>query len=177
MTTREIRRRCRDLVRTLDIPSPFDVQQFCAALAARRGRSIDLRPLAMPSGGPCGLFVSTAGCDYIFYEERTTGLHREHIIMHEIGHLLSDHGGEGVLTPTATELLLPHLDPALVSRVLNRTEYSVEEERTAETVASMILERANRWKPVSQWAAPAHGAEVRRRVGETFEPASDRRRP
>jgi hypothetical protein len=177
MSTRQIRRRCWELVRALDVPSPFDVQQFCAGLAASRGRPIDLRPMAMPPDSPCGVWVSTADRDYIFYEERTTGLHREHIIMHEIGHLLADHGNEAVLTLTESHLLLPHLDSAFVSRVLNRTDYSVDEERTAETVASMILERANRWKPVSEWDAPAHGAEVRRRLGETLEPPVDRRRP
>jgi len=177
MRTKEIHRHCRDLVRDLDVPFPFDVQQFCAGLAARRGRPIDLCPLPMPSGGPCGVWVSTPTRDYIFYEEATSGLHREHIIMHEIGHLLADHGSETTLTETVSRLLLPHLDPALVGRVLHRTAYSVDEERTAETVATMILERANRWKPVSQWVAPQHGAEVRRRVGESLEPPAVRRLP
>jgi hypothetical protein len=190
MSTREIRRRCQDLVRDLDVPDPFAIDRFCAGLAAKRGRPIELCPLPMPPDSPCGVWVSTARRDFIFYEEDTSLLHQEHIIMHEVGHLLTDHGGApaddevdvdhgsgDTATATAARILLPHLDPTLVDRVLNRTAYTAVDERMAETVASMILERANRWRPTPQWTAPAHGAEIRNRLGATFDPAVGRRRP
>ncbi len=41
--------------------------------------------------GACGLWLGTDNADYVFYEARTAPLHREHIILHEIGHVLCDH--------------------------------------------------------------------------------------
>jgi hypothetical protein len=163
MTAWSVRRRCRKIIRTLDIPVPFDVRVFCDRLAAARRRPIELRAMPMPPDSPSGLWVSTADRDYILHERDTTALHQEHIVMHELGHLLSDHAA-------ATGLLLPHLDPKLVGRVLHRTTYSLDDERMAETIASMILEQAHRWKPVSEWEAPRESAAIRHRVARTIEP-------
>jgi hypothetical protein len=131
--------------------------------------------MAMPAESACGVWISTTERDYVFFEARTTGLHQEHIIMHEVGHILGAHTNANQPTQTVSQALLPNLDPVLVRRVLNRTEYSAEEERAAETIASMILERANRWKPIPEWDAPASGAEMRRRVGATFETTVEQR--
>jgi hypothetical protein len=156
------------------MPDPFDVDELCARVAAGRGRRIELRAVAMPVGGPCGVWVSAAGRDFIFYEGNTSVLHQEHIKLHEIGHLLSDHQTTDVLGAQASRLLLPDLDPAVVNRVLRRTHYSDEEEREAEVIASLILERANRWKPVSEWAAAPDAAGIRQRIGRALEHPTER---
>jgi hypothetical protein len=169
VSAREIRRRCEKLVEDLEIPVPFDVHVLCARVAAKRGRSIELRAITMPAGGPCGVWVSAAGRDFIFYERHTSGLHQEHIVLHEIGHFLSDHEASSVLDPDISRLLLPDLDPLVVKRVLQRTHYSVDNEREAETIASLILERANRWRPASEWAAPPEAAGIRERIGSSLE--------
>jgi hypothetical protein len=170
MSTKEIRRRCQALVADLDIPVPFDAQELCARIATRRGRPIQLRAVAMPAGSPCGIWLSTAGSDYIFYEAHTSRLHQEHIIVHEIGHVLSNHHTTAVLDPETSRLLLPNLDPALVNRVLSRGHYSAAEEQEAEMIATLILQRASRWHAESEWAAPADGAGVRQRLGGSLEP-------
>jgi hypothetical protein len=36
-------------------------------------------------------------------------------------------------------------------------------------IASLILQRASRWHPASEWAAPADGAGVRQRLGGSLE--------
>src|SRR6185436_10468256 len=41
--------------------------------------------------GPCGVWLSLPEVDYVFYEPETSQLHREHIILHELGHLLCEH--------------------------------------------------------------------------------------
>jgi hypothetical protein len=177
MGKKEIRRRCQALVAELDIPVPFDAHELCARIATQRGRTVRLRAVSMPADSPCGIWLSTAGSDYIFYEEHTSRLHQEHIIVHEIGHLLSNHHTTAVLDPEVSRLLLPNLDPKLVNRVLSRTHYTAAEEQKAEMIATLILQRASRWQPESEWAAPAVGAGIRQRLGGSLEPPIHRGRP
>jgi hypothetical protein len=178
MRPREIRRRCKRVIRTLRIPDPFDVRQLCATIARSRGRPIELRPMAMPPRSPSGIWLATGGHDYILYERNTTALHQEHIITHELGHLLTEDGGVShpgsPLLGFAMAQILPDLDAQMVRRMLARTAYSDEQEQVAETIATMILEVANRWQPRSEWTAPADGADLRRRIHLTVEPSAPR---
>jgi hypothetical protein len=169
-----LRRQCGKLVDGLDIPVPFDADVLCARVAAGRGRPLHLRAIPMPTGGPCGVWVSAAERDFIFFEAYTSGLHQEHIKLHELGHLLSNHQTSAALAPETSRLLLPNLDPAVVNRVLQRTHYTEHEEREAEMIASLILERANRWKPISEWTGPPEAADIRNRLGRTYEPPAGR---
>jgi hypothetical protein len=168
MHPKEIRRRCREIIATAPIPHPFDVWECCQAIAEMRGQPIELRSMTMPPQGPSGLWMSVAGQDFILYDSDTTPLHQEHIIMHELAHVLSDHAATTSSADPAGQLL-PHLDPSLIHRVLQRTAYSADEERMAETLASMILETAHRWKPVSEWEGPPDAADLRRRIHLTVE--------
>lgn len=141
---RELRRRCERIVEQLDLPDPFDIEQLCRRLGAQRGRPIRLLPLRLPVNSPCGMWVSTAAFDAIFYETDTSPAHQILIIAHEIGHLLCEHAAPPVLDRDASRLLLPDLDPELVQRTLGRTNYSALEEREAETIATVLLRRACR---------------------------------
>jgi len=138
---RRLRRRCAALVRDLPMPVPFDARTLCEQVAAQRGRPIRLMPMEGLSG-VCGVWVATATSDLIFYEQVTTPPHQEHIILHELGHLLCDHHRSPDALGLPVEQLLPSLDPELVQRVLGRAGYTSEEEREAELLASMIRERA-----------------------------------
>jgi hypothetical protein len=156
-------RRCRRLVDGLTIPAPFDPGRLVAELARSRGRPVELVPL--PGGAPhCGVLVTTDRADYIFYAAGTTRLHREHIVLHEVGHLLCGHGaGE---TEAVPDVLVPHLSAELVRRVLGRSGYPVAQEQEAELVASMIAQRARRG------ATPAVAPEVAggvARLGSIFD--------
>ena len=141
---RRLRTRCEARVRELDIPTPFDVSELCRRLERQRGRPITLLPIELPPDGPCGLWVSTDAADYIFYEARTSVQHQEHIVLHEIGHLLCEHEAAPVLGAAASGSLLPSLDPRMVQQVLGRTHYTAVEEREAELIATLILGRAHR---------------------------------
>jgi hypothetical protein len=140
---RGLRRRCEATIRDLEIPSPFDIADFCQQLSASRGRQISLQPMSAAIS-PCGVWLATDTADYIFYEQTTSPLHQEHIALHEVGHLLSDHRPTGPLDEAAALALTPHLDPGMVRRMLGRTTYSTEEEREAEMLAWLILERCGR---------------------------------
>lgn len=142
--------RCRNLADSVTLPEPFDAEAFTAALAAERGRPIELMQVSVPSSGPCGLLMSTDRADYILYPTNTTALHRRHILLHEVGHLLcghvgSDAGSDGIaLDAAASKALMPNLSPELVRRVLGRTSYSAVEEQEAELLASLLAQRVAR---------------------------------
>jgi len=178
MRKRDLRRRCRKIIAGLDIPAPFDVDELCARIAEDRRRPIDLVPVVMPPRSPSGVWLSTKDRDVIAFERRTTPLHQEHIILHELGHMLNEDPCSSPGDAADVERLLPDLDPKLIERMLTRTAaYSAVDELVAETFATMVLEQVNRWTPKPEWEPPAGGAEVRRRIHLTFEPTSMRWKP
>jgi hypothetical protein len=136
-----LRRRCERRLRGIRIPEPFDLDAFCAEVAHRRNRP--LHRTAVPglrSGAPCGLWIGTATADHVFYDPGTSPLHAEHIVLHELAHILSGHSGaDGSLAR-----LFPDLDPAAVGRVLGRVSYTTAQEREAEMMASLIRGRSPR---------------------------------
>lgn len=166
---RRLRSRCAYLVAGLEIPDPFDVDAFCAQIAAARGREIRrvARPLA---DGLYGLWCATATYDLVVCESRTSPLHQIHILLHELSHLLCGHHPAPVMDDELSRLLLPDLDPGLVRQVLGRTRYSDVEEREAELVASLILERVSRCAPDPQWSIPPGADDVVTRLVQALSP-------
>jgi hypothetical protein len=149
MDLSQLRDRCRQVLARLTIPSPFDVQVFCDQIATQRGRSIRLFPMA---GGPspCGLWVATESTDYVFYETSTSPLHRDHIVLHELSHMLCDHRPAPALDDELVHQLFPDLNASLVQRVLARSAYSAADEREAELLASLIREHVDRSGPPAE---------------------------
>jgi len=163
-----MRRRCEARLRSLDLAVPFDIREFCDALARRRGRPIRLCP-ADTTTGPCGLWIATDQVDYFVYDERTSPVHQEHIILHEFSHAVCEHSPEQVLDEELAQLLFPDLSPVLVRHILGRTCYSEPEEREAEMTASLIAARVHHWAPEATWTAAPGAAEVVDRVGHSLE--------
>ena len=141
MTLTELRRRCEARLDTLDLPVPFEVGAFCRGLAAQRGRAIMLR-LVTNAAGPHGLWLAAEGADIIFYQKHTSPAHQHHIILHELSHLLCGHQPELAQDMVTPQRLLPDIRQATVRGVLSRSAYSNDEEREAELLASLILERS-----------------------------------
>jgi hypothetical protein len=164
-----LRAECLAMVDRLEIPSPFQLRIFCDRLQEQRGRPISLQPVTLPPGSPSGLCVSTQATDYIFYEASTSAPHQEHIVLHEIGHLLWGHqrtitGSEQVL-----RLLLPALDPRVVIGMLERGECTGVTEQQAELVATLIMQRTARRLPGASRPAPTKDAETITRLSRTLE--------
>jgi hypothetical protein len=154
--------RCRGRLAALDLPRPFDVHTFCANVGRTRRRPLVLLEMDLPPAAPCGLLVSTDERDYVVYARATTPLHQEHIILHELAHVLCGHA-EGVrLGDEHARRLFPRLAPDTVRRVLGRGAYSSEEEQEAELLASMILQRTVRDRRTSPVTDPAAAANLRR---------------
>jgi hypothetical protein len=128
---------------SIGIPDPFDVQIFCDRIAAQRRRALHLHSVPGISGtdAPCGVWIATEKADHIFHEAATSPLHQDHIILHEIGHMLLGHRSiiDGVQSAGG---LFADIDPATVVSLLTRASYGTEDERDAERLAGLIANRA-----------------------------------
>lgn len=192
MRERELRRRCRRLLKELDIRPPLDVVELCRRVELRRGRPLRLVPYSIPVPGPFGMWVGASEADYIIFQKETSRAHQRHIVLHELGHILADHrgvdhdgapgddhdgdqddelptrlhrgagkgapgdpSGDPLGGTTGLDLGLG-LDPGAVRRALRRTSYDDEQEREAETVATIILE----WASVLDHVAPRSSADA-----------------
>ncbi|MEW2413216.1 hypothetical protein AB0953_05780 [Streptomyces sp. NPDC046866] len=145
-----LRKRCEKILGHLDLTHPFSLDALCARIAEQRGRPIRLHPLPKEAAesGVCGLWVGTAGVDYVFYETQTTPLHREHIVLHELGHILFGHHS-----------LEGEENDGQAPVVLGRTNYTTRQEQEAEMLASMI--RIRTAAPCPQTAAEPRGTLAR----------------
>jgi hypothetical protein len=154
----ELTARCRARLAELDLPRPFDLDAFADRVGRDRGRPLRRIAHALPVDGPRGLCLSTRDADYVVYERATSAVHQEHIVLHEICHLLCGHTDRGSMGADHVGLLFPSLDPAVVGRVLGRSSYTTEEEQEAELLASMIRRAAGDERP----PAPAAADDLRR---------------
>lgn len=144
MDLRHVREKCEAKLSTLTLPRPFAVEDFCTMLAADRDRPLRLLPLPSTEDGPCGLWLSTGEVDYVFHQVATSQLHQEHIILHEVAHMIFDHTALRASAEGIRDRLLPALDPGMVAAVLARSSYTSEQELEAETLADLIGGRAQR---------------------------------
>lgn len=146
--------RLAEIVALLDVPDPFDIVELARRIGTARGRPIVLRATDLPADGPSGMWIATRSADHICYAAGTSPLHQEHIVLHELGHLLCGHESPRPDPDTMLRFLMPSLNPAVVRSVLGRTAYSAPEERQAETFAMLVLERANRLPSLRRRLSP-----------------------
>ena len=125
----------------LGLPRKYDLATLCARLGEIRDRPITLVPLPMPASHPCGMWVAARGEDLIFFDANTTGAHQEHIILHELGHIICCHRGSGLLDDESARSLFPNLDPDIVRDMLMRATYDDAQEQEAEIIAFLLSER------------------------------------
>ena len=144
MNRDQARRECEMLVAALDLPEPFDLAEMCRRLGEQRGRAITLMSHDMVVGGLCGTWMGTATADYVFYEQDTSRLHQQHIVCHEIGHILRRHEPGKILSSDLARVIAPGIEQGDVRRVLGRDCYDDDEEFEAELIATLILRRIAR---------------------------------
>ncbi|WP_257032334.1 MULTISPECIES: hypothetical protein [unclassified Streptomyces] len=99
-------------------------------------------PYSLPVPGPFGVWLATTSADYILYQQETSKIHQDHIILHEVGHILADHQSDEA-DDEFWRQMTPDLSLEAVKRALRRTSYDQDHEREAELVATIILEWAS----------------------------------
>lgn len=144
--TRALHARCEAAVRGLAIPAPFDAGTFCAALAGRRSRPIELLPLSLRGLTErevlYGVVIDKPSCDIIVYERDTSQLHQQQIILHEASHLILEHHLSVPLSEGSPRLPPTILGDGTIRHLLWRRSHTDAAEQEAEILASLILERA-----------------------------------
>lgn len=138
----KVRRRARDRVRRFDhdvgIPRPLDVDVLLDRLELYRGRPIELHETSLAANGPCGLWIRERDRDIIVYSADTTAQHQDHIILHEVGHMIAEHGVECGLSVERAIRLVSHVHPMLIQHMLARSVCHSVEEQEAEMIACLI---------------------------------------
>jgi hypothetical protein len=139
-----VRRRCRARLRELTLPDPFDLTELCRSVSISRGRPLHVRGIPGPASRarPCGIWIATDEDDWIFVDQQTSPLHRQHLVLHELAHMLCGHATSGLPENDMLRRLFPDLSPAMVKTMLSRRSYQSEYEREAELLASLIVARA-----------------------------------
>lgn len=122
--------------------SSSTLDDLVAAIAQDRGRPISIVEFKSDTGPAiCGLWLALPQADLLFIADDLTGVHREHVVVHELAHILLDHNViDSDLEELAAELF-PSLPPELVRRILGRSTYSNPQERAAEDLATKIIAR------------------------------------
>lgn len=131
-----LRRSTRRQLRELRVRTPLSVLDICARLGESRGTEIVLKAVPFEVPGPFGLWVSTRTRDCILYQSETSPQHQNHIVRHEIGHILAGHGSDG--PDDAVQWVEPE-GPA-PGRPLHRDLYGQRLEREAEVVAAILTD-------------------------------------
>ncbi|MBP2472111.1 hypothetical protein JOF53_000983 [Crossiella equi] len=135
---RHLRQHCRKLLRELRLTPPLDVHELVRRVSEQRGRPIELVAQRFSVPGPFGAWTSGQDTDQIHYQAETTATHQNHIILHELSHLLAGH------------------EPTPEHALFRRTSYDSRAEYEAETIATIFLE----------WSAVARALQPRRSTGE-----------
>jgi hypothetical protein len=79
------------IARLPPLPDPWSVDELCSGLAEQRGRELVLHPCDEPAL-PFGLWFDDGSRDHIVYRVGVVGYHRDHVVLHEICHMLAGHG-------------------------------------------------------------------------------------
>jgi hypothetical protein len=138
MTNKYVRAVTKKLIAQLpDLPQPWDVEMLCRALERTRGRPLTLHPVDLPAL-PFGMWYDDGAVDHIFYRSSATGYYRDHIILHEICHMLAGHGR--ARRDLATEP--GSANPVVGGPRAKRNACSNTEEELAEAFSSMVLKIA-----------------------------------
>ncbi|RJQ75382.1 hypothetical protein D5S17_21060 [Pseudonocardiaceae bacterium YIM PH 21723] len=140
MDERRLLRRCRTLVRDIPVPRPWAIDVFVRQLETSRGRPIHLHavPQYAMADKPCGVWLQMDDQDHIFFEKQTSPLHQEHIILHELGHMIGGHTTTLADALMSAGDLFPDLSPTLLKRMFARVSYHDDQEQEAELIASLI---------------------------------------
>jgi hypothetical protein len=135
-----VRQRCAAIAAAVPVPVPFDVRALCDQVAGVRCRPIRLLPAPRPDPSVCGIWISSSVADYLVYDPTTSPVHQDHIILHELGHLLCRH--PGIVRAASGRTSTPAAQvPRIVVAI---TRYDSIDEIEAELVASLLRGRSEK---------------------------------
>jgi hypothetical protein len=143
---------CRKFVRSLHLEPYATAYELCDQMSSLRARPIRVVEWRLPIPGPMGVWVSRPQDDVVVVQELATGSHRDHIVLHELGHILCEHEGESLPEYEPALPLLSNTAPGgAVLRL--RSAYDSAAEREAELLAAAFAEQMtdDRAEPGTAW--------------------------
>lgn len=150
--------RAEDLVEALGpLPVPWNIDDLCISLATRRRRALLLHPMNVPAL-PFGLWYDDGINDHIIYRSTVAGFHRDHIILHEICHMLARH--RQLPLEAGSHVVGGDTDLGAGEIAARVNPYTARQEEMAETFATLILEKVHRQSTAAVSAFEHHAAAV-----------------
>jgi hypothetical protein len=138
MNRRQMRAAVTTLIEQLGpIPRPWRVDDLVRGLELARGRRILLHPMRIPAL-PFGLWYDDGRRDHIIYRAGMTDYYRDHVILHELCHMLARHNTDDQSVFAGDDSVR-----GLIERAIH-SHHSDDQERFAELFASKVLGRAVR---------------------------------
>ena len=122
----------------LGLGDAFTFAELVGAVQRNRDRPLRIVELAelTDSDGVCAiLFVGDAE-DVVIHAHTESVLHRQQFVLHELAHLILDHGGDPHLD--APDFLLPDIPAGTRRRILARQGLVAEDEIAAEVLADHL---------------------------------------
>jgi Zn-dependent peptidase ImmA (M78 family) len=131
---------CRRYVRSLRLEQYASAYELCDQMSSVRDRPIRVVEWPLPIPGPSGVWIAREHDDVVVVQQAATGSHRDHIVLHELAHILCEH--EGVPLPGyGPEFLSAFDDQSEEARPVRlRSAYDSASEREAELLASAFAE-------------------------------------
>ena len=165
----QLRRRCDDALRDVDIPAPWSLPRFLDDLAARRGRPIVLAeaPALNNSHTISAQWWKQPDADVILYAPTQSTFYLEVNVFHEVGHMLCGHDAYGASPFTDEDLRALTTAPGAAALMFSRnSRFDSLEEQEAEVTAyrlKLMVERGGRGADDS--SAPHLVHSMRRALG------------
>jgi IrrE N-terminal-like domain len=130
------------LLQELNYPwSQFEIQSFIEWLQKKKTRDIVLFPATTP-GHVDGLWLTSDTTEFIIYSNRLTGIHRDHVILHEIAHWLLGHKTLDIdEVGDLDDFLFALPERGVAMRTFAVTRLDPDAERDAEALATLMLSR------------------------------------
>lgn len=146
-------RRVDELLAGTGVPRPWNIDAFLDRVEHHRGRGIDLCAVSWTPGDSTGAWQRCADHDVLAYPENTSGPHQDHVILHELGHVISQHRGRCVLSVEQAQRIAPDLGARAFAHLLHRASDPAEESE-AELIAVLLSRRVRESPQVAPEADP-----------------------
>ncbi|MCX2729451.1 hypothetical protein OOZ19_04305 [Saccharopolyspora sp. NFXS83] len=158
-------------MRELDVSAPLDVRDLCQRIGEARARPIELYAYPIEVPGPFGLWFHMRDRDAIFFQREDVRWHQDHIILHELGHILGNHPSDAEVFDPVTAAIrenppagLDWGDDEKGEHRRRRSCYDVRYEREAELHATIIQE----WGSVLTTTPPVTEEPAVQRISATL---------
>lgn len=138
------RTQARQIVDALVLPEPWSSEALIAQVGRKLGRRVRIERRPAMGDGITGTIFRLSEEDVIFYREDLIGLHRDHVLCHELAHLLAGHLEGPEAYHGASDNHLAHAFAVMLNR---QCQYGETRERVAEEIAEMIMVRVPQQVP------------------------------